>query len=240
MARTYDFVFFFSSRIRHTIFSRDWSSDVCSSDLDPTWPGTWYLYVAHTYDGGDTWTTVNATPGDPVQRGTICGGGFGGCDNGTRNLLDFNDLTVDKDGRALAAFADGCVGACIAAGPGSFSSIATIAREVSGKRLYAKFDTTGVPAAPLLSGKAGSTENVLSWQEPDDHGSAITSYKVYRDGSVLATAGGDARMYTDTAVTPGETYTYRISALNANGEGPLSNAVSPEPAAPPADPCSAP
>src|SRR6266511_3777220 len=26
--------FFFSSRRRHTIFSRDWSSDVCSSDLD--------------------------------------------------------------------------------------------------------------------------------------------------------------------------------------------------------------
>src|SRR5690606_39662188 len=26
--------FFFSSRIRHTRFSRDWSSDVCSSDLD--------------------------------------------------------------------------------------------------------------------------------------------------------------------------------------------------------------
>src|SRR5436309_14070073 len=25
--------FFFSSRIRHTRFSRDWSSDVCSSDL---------------------------------------------------------------------------------------------------------------------------------------------------------------------------------------------------------------
>src|SRR5690606_40039279 len=27
-------VFFFSSRRRHTSFSRDWSSDVCSSDLD--------------------------------------------------------------------------------------------------------------------------------------------------------------------------------------------------------------
>src|SRR5690606_39577416 len=26
-------MFFFSSRRRHTIFSRDWSSDVCSSDL---------------------------------------------------------------------------------------------------------------------------------------------------------------------------------------------------------------
>src|SRR5690606_39936850 len=27
------YVFFFSSRRRHTRFSRDWSSDVCSSDL---------------------------------------------------------------------------------------------------------------------------------------------------------------------------------------------------------------
>src|SRR6266511_5378788 len=27
------FVFFFSGRSRHTRFSRDWSSDVCSSDL---------------------------------------------------------------------------------------------------------------------------------------------------------------------------------------------------------------
>src|SRR5690606_40320404 len=30
--------FFFSSRRRHTRFSRDWSSDVCSSDLGETLP----------------------------------------------------------------------------------------------------------------------------------------------------------------------------------------------------------
>src|SRR5690606_41119743 len=29
--------FFLSSRRRHTRFSRDWSSDVCSSDLTVTW-----------------------------------------------------------------------------------------------------------------------------------------------------------------------------------------------------------
>src|SRR5690606_37677699 len=29
----FNFLFFFSSRRRHTRFSRDWSSDVCSSDL---------------------------------------------------------------------------------------------------------------------------------------------------------------------------------------------------------------
>src|SRR5699024_12118605 len=31
-------VFFFSSRRRHTRSKRDWSSDVCSSDLNPTYP----------------------------------------------------------------------------------------------------------------------------------------------------------------------------------------------------------
>src|SRR5207302_3254633 len=29
--------FFFSSRRQHTRFSRDWSSDVCSSDLEERW-----------------------------------------------------------------------------------------------------------------------------------------------------------------------------------------------------------
>ena len=70
---------------------------------DPKWPGVWSLYVATTYDGGNTWTTVDATPGDPVQKGTICGGGFNGCDNGTRNLLDFMDATVDNQGRVPSA-----------------------------------------------------------------------------------------------------------------------------------------
>src|SRR3712207_8533664 len=37
-------VFFFSSRRRHTRYWRDWSSDVCSSDLEATQTGaTWGL-----------------------------------------------------------------------------------------------------------------------------------------------------------------------------------------------------
>src|SRR5699024_12116646 len=34
----FQFLFFFSSRRRHTRSKRDWSSDVCSSDLLPTNP----------------------------------------------------------------------------------------------------------------------------------------------------------------------------------------------------------
>src|SRR5207253_3393056 len=38
--------FFFSSRRRHTRWPRDWSSDVCSSDLAKTWPPSRRLPVA--------------------------------------------------------------------------------------------------------------------------------------------------------------------------------------------------
>src|SRR5207302_2466644 len=40
------FFFFFSSRRRHTRFSRDWSSDVCSSDLWPA-PGSLFQHSSH-------------------------------------------------------------------------------------------------------------------------------------------------------------------------------------------------
>ena len=40
----------------------------------------WHLFVATTFDGGVTWTTVDATPHDPVQRGSICNQGTTTCD----------------------------------------------------------------------------------------------------------------------------------------------------------------
>src|SRR5690606_15932465 len=44
-------MFFFSSRRRHTRFSRDWSSDVCSSDLGST-TMRWCWYE-HSSESGD-------------------------------------------------------------------------------------------------------------------------------------------------------------------------------------------
>ena len=118
---------------------------------DMTFNGTWFGYVATTYDGGQTWVTVNATPNDPVQRGVVCTAGTT-CPGTTRNLLDFNDVTVDKRGRALAAFADGCVtAACVGGadknGDGFIdgndndgAARATIIRQSGGRTLFAAFD----------------------------------------------------------------------------------------------------
>src|SRR5437588_4904723 len=65
---------------------------------DTTFTGVWHLYVAHTFDGGNTWTTSDATPTMPMQRGGLLRGG--GADI-VRNLCDFFDITVDKQGRVL-------------------------------------------------------------------------------------------------------------------------------------------
>jgi hypothetical protein len=105
---------------------------------DPNFPAVWHLYVAHTYDGGATWVTVDATPYDPVQRGTICTGGTT-CGS-TRNLLDFMDARADAKGRVLVGYADGCVGSCVTGPPNSGTAIGTIARQLSGKGVYAAFD----------------------------------------------------------------------------------------------------
>jgi hypothetical protein len=118
--------------------------------------GVWHLYSSHTYDGGLTWTTVDATPNDPVQRGCIW---LQGGSNPCRNLLDFMDSTVDKVGRVLVGYADGCVGTCVQGGSITRTSIAAIARQTSGRRLFAAGDSVPPPSvcAPLALDDAATT-----------------------------------------------------------------------------------
>jgi len=103
--------------------------------------------VSTTYDGGLTWTTVDTTKRDPVQRGCV---DLQGLSNKTatdpnicsqRNLLDFNDITVDKQGRVLVAYADGCVDACVT-DPTVLSTAhnGEVMRQSTGKGLYAAYD----------------------------------------------------------------------------------------------------
>jgi hypothetical protein len=110
--------------------------------------GVWHVYVAITYNGGQTWTTIDVTPNDPVQRGSICNSGTVICSRtpNDRNLLDFIDATIDRQGRVLVAYADGCTSpTCINAGPTDYRKNdyvrkATIARLTTGKGLFAEFD----------------------------------------------------------------------------------------------------
>jgi Fibronectin type III domain len=212
---------------------------------DLTFPGTWFGYIATTYDGGASWVTVNATPNDPVQRGVVCTDGPT-CPDGSRGLLDFNDLTVDKQGRALAAYSDGCVTAeCIRGvdrnsdgkldnSDNDNTAKATIIRQTGGKPLFGTFDPppNATPAPPLLiASKDGDAVVNLAWSIPDDGGSPITGYRLYRgvEGgaeALLSSFGADSNSYVDNDASAANYY-YRVTATNANGEGASSPHVLP-------------
>jgi hypothetical protein len=124
-------------------------------DQAATFAGTWHMYIASTYDGGATWTTVDATPTDPVQRGCIwLAGGSSTC----RNLLDFNDIDVDALGRVLVGYADGCTGACVTTPPADYatasgdyrSDAGAIARQSSGRGLFAAHDAQLAPTTTTV------------------------------------------------------------------------------------------
>ena len=192
--------------------------------------GKWHLYIATTYDGGATWTTVNATPNDPVQQGSICNSGTVTCDRdpNDRNLLDFNDLQVDKQGRVLAAFSDGCItSACINGDytKNDYSARAGIARQSSGKGLFAAFDPDAptVPKSPALTATRDTAGVHLTWTAPADGGSPITSYRVFRRSGAgaaaqIAEVPATQHSYDDTTAAPSTTYFYHVRAVNAVGE----------------------
>lgn len=109
------------------------------SDQAAGFSGIWHVYVAVTTDGGENWQVTDATPTDPVQRGCIwMGGGANSC----RNLLDFQGIAMDAEGRVLIAAADGCLDFVPCAGPAgqprdSRASFTLLLRQASGPRLLA-------------------------------------------------------------------------------------------------------
>ena len=81
-------------------------TSTAGDDQSAHFPGVWHLYVAETFDAGKHWVTVDGDPGNVIQRGCIWNGGGS---NACRNLLDFNDIGVDHNGRVYVAFTDGCM-----------------------------------------------------------------------------------------------------------------------------------
>ena len=113
-------------RIAITYLGSENSSELNQSNIDgEPWDGnahyansnvSYYLYVTYSLNALDpnpVFHTVRASA-DPVQIGSIClnSGDCRDIGGSNRNLLDFNDLHIDREGRVYIAFADGCFGEC--------------------------------------------------------------------------------------------------------------------------------
>ena len=114
-------------RIAITYLGSENASALSQPDIDGNpWDGnahyattnvSHHLYVTYSLNALDEnpiFHTQKLTA-DPVQVGSIClnSGDCRSNEGGSnRNLLDFNDLHIDLEGRVYIAFADGCTGTC--------------------------------------------------------------------------------------------------------------------------------
>jgi hypothetical protein len=91
------------------------------------------------------------------------------------------------------------------------------------------------PSAPTLTASDGTGSVNLSWTKPSDGGSAILFYNIYRatspggEGSTPYKQNVSGTTYTDTGVSNGTTYYYKVTAVNSVGEGLASNEASATP-----------
>ena len=112
-------------RIAITYLGSENAEMLNESDIDGNpWDGnahyapnnaTYHLYITYSLNALDDdpiFHTYRVTD-DPVQ-GSIClnSGDCRDIGGSNRNLLDFNDLHIDREGRVYVAFADGCTGEC--------------------------------------------------------------------------------------------------------------------------------
>jgi transcriptional regulator CtsR len=124
------------------------------------------------------------------------------------------------------------VSAFNAAGSSDYSNIASATTSAA------------VPAAPsnLAATAASATQVKLSWKDNSNNESGFKIERKTGTGgtySQIATAAANATAYSDTGVSAGTTYYYRVRAYNANGNSAYSNeasATTPNPTTPPAAP----
>src|SRR6266496_6207516 len=130
------FFFFFSSRRRHTRSLRDWSSDVCSSDLaEVVMPQTPSLHARQT-GGTAGWPGGVHRPWDRLHRGYLpCPARLRGpCFWWTACLLTLNRLAISCQDQPLERAFSTCRASSTSTRP---RRAATARRPTSGSRLLA-------------------------------------------------------------------------------------------------------
>ncbi len=103
--------------------------------------------------------------------------------------------------------------------------------EVDGTRVVgvAAIAVAELPGAPTsLTALPSDGEATLTWDPPADTGGIpLEGYTIYRDGTLFQALGDPAAItFTDSALTNGQTYSYRVAARNAAGESAPSSPVS--------------
>ena len=167
-----------------------------------------HVYVNGTLDDGFLWGTVPSSLSAPAVNANV---GMRSAGFNIKAVID--DLRVY--GRALTQ--------------------AEIQSDMASSVGGAAGDTIPPSVPSGLSIAAVSSSRVdLAWTASTDN-VAVAGYRVYRDGSAIATSAGTA--FSDTGLSASTSYTYAVAAFDAAGNESAPSAAVPAttPAPPPAD-----
>ena len=212
------------------------------SDVDISWDitGLWMSYSTFTCKINSIENTLSTMSvqdryidiGDGTSFGTISCNSVGtkNMDLGSNADSDLtSELSVDDE------WGIGFVSNDETTGQGGSMNLNTVS-------LTATYSIPTVPSAISdLSASFNSGNVDLSFSTPSDGGSAITSFKVYRDtGSGYSlydtVSGSSLTSYQDTNPTLGAVNYYKVNAVNSVGEASDSNVASVTAGTPPGNP----
>jgi chitodextrinase len=163
--------------------------------------------------------------------------------NGQPSATEVTEFVVGSGGHGIQAFVrtDSRLAAGFDSSPAAFGALRLTLNQngagfaftdVQGNALdYGSVPCSGAPVdvqPPTTITDLSATSPLgsvkLQWSPAQDN-TGVARYDISRNGSLLASAGGTA--YTDSAVVPGTTYTYRVVARDAAGNASVpSNTAS--------------
>ncbi len=104
------------------------------------------------------------------------------------------------------------------------NSYRVAARDLAGNATSASVTTGGkndtTPPAPpgkLTASASGYTQASLSWKASSDKAAGVGYYTILRNGMAVARVSGATTSYGDTGLTPGASYTYKVTATDSVG-----------------------
>jgi hypothetical protein len=145
-------------------------------------------------------------------------------------LYESGVLTGTSAVRTLSVNVSGVQTLTLVAQQGDPNSIDYDHADWAGATLLTAAPAPAVPAAPTgLAAAAGSSSTVyLSWSNAATNQTGFAVDRSTDGGTTwtqITTVGSTATTYTDSGLTAGTTYTYRVRATNAVGSSPASTAA---------------
>jgi hypothetical protein len=204
--------------------------------------GQWYFNI-RAVDAAGNWTTANSIGPfdiDTVKPTTTCG-----APSGWASATVSATLTASDPSGPIAAtyykLDAGTVTTYTVAVPVSgdgthtmlFWSVDRAGNVETTNTALVRIDSVKPATPATISASAISTTSIeVSWPSVIDTGSGVAYYRIYRNGSAVATTS--ALVYDDPGLSPGTTYTYYVVAVDAagNASNASGNASATTPVAP--------